>query len=46
MCKWNFFWATDMVIITSMTEENIVTTVENLINENEFELIFDGPFQD
>lgn len=40
-----YFWATDMVIIASMTKENIVITVENLINENEFELIFDGPFQ-
>ncbi len=39
-----YFWAADMIIVQEMTEENILRTVQQLIEDQEFERAFDGPY--
>ncbi len=37
-----YFWAADMIIVQEMTKENIVKTVQQLIEDEEFEKAFDA----
>jgi hypothetical protein len=35
-----YFWASDMIIVRELTEEVIVSTIENLITEGDFARVF------
>jgi len=41
-----YFWASDMILITELSSENILKTVQDLIEQGEFEMAFEGPFQE
>lgn len=38
-----YFWATDMVIVRSLTRDNVERTIADLLSTGTFESVFGGP---
>jgi hypothetical protein len=41
-----YFWASDMIILERLTPENVQKAVVDLLEHDEFEAAFSGPFND
>lgn len=41
-----YLWASNMIIVKQLKKETITKTIDQLIIDEEFELIFDGPYYD